>query len=99
MTGNSTQPIPSNSLISALERTCRYPVARSVTQRRKGAQDARHALDTYRHDPGIDYPQATVSLLRAIAAAERALYLQTGGRMGAEYANVRSVARAYGLNV
>lgn len=75
------------------------PAPKTVTRRKDLAQRARKNLATYRNvaEPAETSSTAVLRLLWAIADAEVALSLETGGKVGSPHATAGSVARRLGL--
>jgi hypothetical protein len=86
------------ALIEAIEALRTRPARRSKTARRNEAENAVRRLRAYRDCVG-DTPDTSMitTLLGTIACAERALWLETGGRLGERYATPSNVATRLGL--
>lgn len=85
-------------LVDALDALRARPARRSKTSRRTEVANAMARLRAYRDCLG-DQPGTpeTIALLSAIACCERALWLETGGRLGTRYATPSKVAARLGL--
>lgn len=80
----------------ALDATEQGPTPHTVGVRRREAEQARETLEVYARHVGDDYAEDAAGrqvarLLSALSALERALHLETRGRMGKPHANIRSV--------